>query len=300
MLDRTEHGFGGLMPEPSAPLPVADLIIGQPVEKAAALLPRIFNLCRTAQQVAARLAFDLPVAEADHDALHQEILRDHLIKFHLKWPGHFGHPPLPLPQDWAAGGPSLVADLFGPLGRMPRSMDEFHAFLTTGPGIAPVLNLIDQSFDSGEADTPILHMPDADCVFVTTAQENSVAGRHAGHPVMQAVAATKGRGPLWRALGRAYDLEACLTGALPAWQTPAKGCAIVPAARGSYAIRAKVEDGTVTAFTRVTPTDHLLAEGGILAHTLASLPEAKAGYAPLIMDILDPCSPVRLREVHHA
>ncbi|WP_297773793.1 hydrogenase expression/formation protein HupK [uncultured Roseovarius sp.] len=300
MLDRTEHGFGGLVPEPSAPLPVADLIVGQSVEDAAALLPRIFNLCRTAQQTTARLAFGLRVEAKARDALHREILRDHLIKFHLKWPGFFGRAPLALPQDWATGGAGVRSDLFGPSGRMPRDMDAFDDFLGAGHGIAPVLSLIDHSFEPGEGATPALSLTDATTVFVPQAQENSVAGRHAGHPVMQAIAAAKGRGPLWRALGRAYDLEVCLSGTLPAWQTPAMGHAIVPAARGTYAIRAEISDGIVTTFQRVTPTDHLLAEGGILAHTLRTLPDRKSGYAALIMDILDPCSPVRLREVDHA
>ncbi len=300
MLDRTEHGFGGLRPEPSAPLPVVDLILGQSVEEAAALLPRIFNLCRTAQQAAARLAFGLPMAGSGREALHREILRDHLIKFHLKWPGCFGQAALPLPQGWAEGGEAVHRNLFGTSGLMPNTTDELDHFLAAGRGIAPVLSLIDQSFAPGEAVTPSLPITDADTVFSVSAQENSVAGRHADHPVMRAIAVTKGRGPLWRALGRAYDLEACLNGTLPAWHIPARGCAIVPAARGTFAIRAEVSDGIVTAFTRVTPTDHLLAEGGILAHTLATLPDGKAGYAPLIMDILDPCSPVRLREVGHA
>lgn len=56
----------------------------------------------------------------------------------------------------------------------------------------------------------------------------------------------------------------------------------------------------MTRFERVTPTDSLLARGGVLDRTLASLPADKAGLGPLLLDILDPCSPVRLKEVRNA
>ena len=56
----------------------------------------------------------------------------------------------------------------------------------------------------------------------------------------------------------------------------------------------------MTAFSRITPTDHLLAPGGVLAQCLATLPADRAGLAPLMLEILDPCSPVRLEEVAHA
>ena len=68
------------------------------------------------------------------------------------------------------------------------------------------------------------------------------------------------------------------------------------AARGSYAVAATVTDGKVTGFSRVTPTDHLLATDGILDRSLAALPALKSGYAPLLLDILDPCTPVALEE----
>lgn len=56
----------------------------------------------------------------------------------------------------------------------------------------------------------------------------------------------------------------------------------------------------VTALSRVTPTDHLLAPCGALALSLASLPAAKAGLAALVIDILDPCVAVSVQELAHA
>ena len=74
----------------------------------------------------------------------------------------------------------------------------------------------------------------------------------------------------------------------------------MPAARGQYAVRIGTQGGVVATFDRITPTDHLLAEGGALDRALGCLPAVKAGLGPLLLDILDPCSPVRLKEVGHA
>ncbi len=130
--------------------------------------------------------------------------------------------------------------------------------------------------------------------------ENSVAARVASLPAMKGIAEARGRGPLWRAAARLNDLENVIAGGLPSVASTRPGEAVVPAARGSYGVRIETKAGFVTEFQRVTPTDHLLAENGALDRALANLPAHKAGLGPLLLDILDPCSPVRLREVKHA
>ncbi|MEM6677593.1 MAG: hypothetical protein AAF675_06955 [Pseudomonadota bacterium] len=190
--------------------------------------------------------------------------------------------------------------LFGPTGRLPSHPEGFDAFLAAGSGIAGVLRLIAETFRTGEACADGLALVTCETAFDARAPlENSIAARHAAHPVMARLEARTGRGPLWRAAGRAYDLEAALDGDFVA-TVLRPGRVTVPAARGLYALEAEARDGIVTAFTRVTPTDHLLTPGGILERTLASLPADRAGLAPLILDILDPCSPVQLEEVAHA
>lgn len=280
-------------------LPVERLLLGKTVEEAAALLPRLFNLCREAQSACTRLAFGLP-ADPAQGTVSREILRDHLLKIHVTWPGHYGFPPDPLPADWAAGGASLAQALFGAPRGMPATPADFLDFLKGGTPLARILARIDASFARGEADTGWLPSLTSKTAFLREAAENSVAGRHAFHPVMRWIAETRGHGPLWRATARGYDIAACLADRLPVPRTPAPGSAIVAATRGSYAVTARVAEGRVTAFARVTPTDHLLAQGGILERTLAALPADRAGHAPLILDILDPCTPVRLTEVSRA
>lgn len=300
MLDRTAHRTGALRAERSAPLPVAGLILGKPVAEAASLLPRLFNLCRMAQSAAARLAFGLPL-RADHaEDVRREILREHLVKFCLKFPAHFGAGPVPFPEAWQDGGAPVREALFGPAGALPATWRDFVAFLDAGQGVAGSLARIRDCFAPAEACSGRLPGIATGNALGVEALENSVAGRQVAHPVLRSIEETFGRGPLWRASARAYDAQDCLNGVLPELTSPRPGIAIVPAARGTYAIAAEVVAGIVTGFRRITPTDHLLARGGILDQTLASLPRQKTGMAPLLLDILDPCNPVRLREVDHA
>lgn len=273
---------------PPDPLPVAALLLGKPPEEVAALLPRLFNLCGAAQGHAARLALGLAGEAAP---ARREILRDHLAKLCLIWPRLLGLTPQPLPDHWAEGGAPLQGWLWG--GAKPADL---WPFLTAGQGVAPLLAALGHAFAPGEA---VADLPPLTDPMALTAQENSPAGRVADDPLMHEAEARFGRGPFWRALGRVVDLHRIAeTGPRP--ETPAPGLALVAAARGTYALSARAEAGMVTALSRVTPTDHLLAPGGALVLSLASLPAAKAGLAALVIDILDPCVAVSVQELAHA
>jgi hypothetical protein len=278
-------------------LPVDRLVVGRDVDDVAALLPRLFNLCRAAQGAAVEAALGRPVATA---GIAQEILRDHLVKFHVTWPAFFGLPPTALPADWITGGASLRRALFGAPGRAPETAPEVFAFLSSDEGVAPVLRRIDGCFAPGEAAAPGIAPFTPATMWAAGPVDNSVAARTADHPGMLAIEAARGRGPLWRAAARLFDIDRLIGGAVTDILTPGHGEAVVPAARGSYAVRIALDGRTVTAFERVTPTDHLLAPGGVLDRALSTLPALKAGLGPLLLDILDPCSPVRLREVADA
>lgn len=273
---------------PPAPVPVAVMMLGGAPEEVAELMERLFNLCGAAQGLAVRLALGLDPAGADP---RREILRDHLAKLCLHTPRLAGLAPQPLPQDWAAGGVALQRWIFG--GDLPVDLA---ALLASDRGVAPLLRAVAEAFAPGEAsaDVPLLFDP-----MALIAQENSPAARVAHMALMQQAEAAFGRGPLWRLLGRALDLHA-VAGNAPHPELRADGTALVPAARGTYALRASASGGVVTALERVTPTDHLLAPGGTLERALASLPAAKAHLAALVIDILDPCVPVSVREVSHA
>ncbi|EBA05813.1 hypothetical protein [Sagittula stellata] len=280
-------------------LPLTRLVVGRPAEEAAAVLPRVCNLCRGAQETAARLAFGLPLEEGADDRLHAEILRDHVLMLCVRLPRHFGSTATALPQGWQADPSLLRTPLFGSQS-LPRHLSELYRAMVEGQGVMLLLRRVRDSFAPFEAATSVLPVPEGAEVLDLTAQENSVAGRWAVHPLMREVERDFGRGPFWRLMGRVVELDALLAGVrLPFRATP-QGEAFVPAARGCYGISAGTEAGRVTTFHRVTPTDHLLAESGVLDQSLAALPRVKWGLAPLVLDILDPCVPVRLEEMDDA
>ncbi len=289
-----------LTAERAAPLPIEQMVRGKDRHEVAELLPRLFNLCRTAQAMAARLALGLPNTE-DVDALRQEILRDHVLRLTMILPGHFGHGPIRLPDGWQRGGSALSETLFGLAKGLPDTPDDFAAYCTSGQGLSGLFGHVAEMFGPGDAVTSDLPFVSKETALDPTAKvENSYAQRVHAHPVVADIARTQGRGPFWRVVARAYDLQAILEGAPLLSSSPVPGVAQVSATRGLYAVRAQTSGETVTAFTRVTPTDHLQARGGVLDQTLASLPAERTALAPLVMDILDPCTPIRVRETTHA
>lgn len=283
---------------PVPKLPVADMVVGQTPEAAASLLPRLFNLCRVAQGIAARAAFGLPLQEGWRADLRREILKEHVLKLCLKWPRMLCLPQVPMPSDWATNDDALRRALWGDALSPPASYADFLAFLASDAPIASVLSSVRDLFPAHSGSRCEMPVTTPDTSFESQPQENSVAARHAQHPVMRKIEARYGRGPLWSATAVLYDIDACLENTLPS-ATFGTGCAFVPAARGLYAVRAGVTNNLVTSFSRVTPTDHLLIKNGILDQSLATLPANRAeALAPIVLSILDPCFPVSLEHNH--
>lgn len=260
------------------------LVAGRPVAEVAALLPRLFNLCRDAQSAAARLALDLPAEGADSAA---EVVRDHLARVFVTLRRAFGMEPL---RPDAAG-------VLGPAGRLPRDPAALAGWLAADLPAAELARAVSETFP-GDAGAAGLLPPPPD--GATGAFENSPAGRQADHPLLRAIEAERGRGPLWRCLGLFADLEAAHHGRLPAPRLRADGTAVVQAARGAYALRVDRTGGRVTALRRITPTDHQLAPGGALDQALRRLPAGRADLALRLVALHDPCVPVTLAEVCHA
>ena len=279
------------------PPPVDRLVIGRTVKEALALVPCLFALCRAAQDAALRAA--LGIGGADPAALRAEILRDHLLLLFNVLPARMGLGARPLPPDWRAGGPALGRALFGPAGTAPGA-DDLGAWLGSGHGAAPVLRHLSTLFAPGAAVAEGLDPPRrAADGLAHDPFENSVAGRMADHPAMRAAERRWGRGPLWRVLGRVCECGALIEGA-PCAMRVERTVAAVPATRGTLSLRAEARAGHITRFERTTPTDHLLAPGGVMARTLAALPADGASRLDLVIAILDPCVPLRRVEAAHA
>lgn len=286
----------------AAPLPLDALLLGKPVAEVADLLPRLFNLCRAAQGAAARLSLGLPVTE---DPI-AEIIRDHVLKLCITLPKSVGLDPIPrpaadlqaprpapgtsLPLPGGGSGRGYAATLLGPDGLPTDPAD------ISGP-LAPLFQRVARTFPPDIATCNALPTPDTP--VAEGAFENSAAGRQSAHPLLRRIEQTHGRGPLWRLAGLMADLDAALAGRLPS-STVTDGTATVPAARGTYALRISHRNGLVTGITRRTPTDHILAPGGALLQSLASLPEPLHHLAPQVIALHDPCIPVTVREAADA
>lgn len=263
------------------PLPLEALVLGRPVGEVAELLPRLFNLCRAAQALAVRLALGLPVAGLDSTA---EIIRDHVLKLCVTLPLAFGQTPVPIPH--------AASRLLG-TGGVPERLRDLARWDSPAADLARYLERV---FPAGVAVTSVL--PPAP-PLAEGAYENSAALRQAEHPLLQEVEARLGRGPLWRYLGLLADLQSALLRNLPGARM-VDGVAMVPAARGTYALQIRQAEGRVTALHRRTPTDHLLAPGGALLQALARLPRPQRDLAPAIVALHDPCVPVTLCEAQDA
>lgn len=276
-------------------LPLDRLMLGRPVEEALVLLPRLFSLCGMAQGLAFRLSLGLPPDPASDPG--REILRDHVARLCLDWPARLGLAPVALPPGWQAGGPALARALTG--GDLPRDAAGLHDWMARGGGVAPVLAGIAAAFPAvgPGVDLPLVT---AETALTAAALENSVAARRADDPLVAAVARAWGRGPLWHAVARLVDALAVMAGDLPAPVVLADGTAVVAAARGAYALRARAEAGRIVAFARRTPTDHLVARGGSLERLMRAFAPLTPARAGLLASVLDPCLPVTVREMAHA
>ena len=275
------------------PAPALDaLLIGKPVAEVADTLPRLFNLCASAQGMAARLSLGLPPIPHAQTLLAREILRDHLLALCLTLPRLAGLPVRNLPDGW-----HRATDL-GPMLWGGAQPDDLGAWLNSGLGLSPLVARVQALFASGEGEARALPMVDPANVDGVAPVENSPAARHAGTPLMQQAEVMAGRGPLWRLMGRLCDAQAASRGALPSPHLRACGMALVPAARGVYALRLTQEDGVLRAIHRITPTDHMLAPQGALRLALNSL--RNPALAPLLVALHDPCVPVTPRQVQHA
>lgn len=277
-----------------AGIAVDALMTGRPLTEVRRLLPLVFGLCRAVQETALSLALgdDLPAGQPAPLALRRDLLRDHLVKLHLHLPKALGLAPLPVPQDWMVDGAGVLQSAFGP-GGLPTA-EGFSRWMAAGDGLAPVVQAVARAFDrvGVTTDLPPLSL---EAPFAGRPVENTLALRHDGHPLLRHVRQHHGHGPLAHVVARLIDLSDLAQGRLPAPQCLPDGTAAVPCSRGLCLLRIRSVGGIVTAFYRRTPTDHLLQPGGLLQASLGRLPPGRAGLAPLLAEILDPCVPLSLK-----
>ncbi|MDQ0503700.1 nickel-dependent hydrogenase large subunit [Xanthobacter agilis] len=296
---------------------------GRPVEEAAGLAPRIFNLCGAAHGYAAARALGF-AAVADAPAMARESVRDHALAIFHTWPGLLGGAPdrdalRALSQPGPEGAAALRRALVG--ARLPDrdfgnlSCAALGAWLCAGEtATARILSRLRREVDpaEGRAGLPELTTVDLARALESAApddaplalRETGALSRMAGTPLFAALIAAEGPSLFVRLLARLADLLALLeappqaapTASAPTRDAP-EGLGFADAARGLLGHGARVDGGRVSRYRILSPSAWNLAPGGLLERAIAALDPSGAQaqlLAHFLVSAINPCVPVRL------
>jgi hypothetical protein len=270
--------------------PVARIFIGRPPQFVRDAVPRLYALCRTAQEVAAHAALaaatGAPATTADECALWLEFLHETFWRLLLDWPPALGVPPAPEAfVAWRAAGREgdavaatqrLFADTLDELGErcLARLVDrETPDFAFPAPLPEPWL-----AFWRGAAERPPPWRVPASIAAAyrqrLAAARLACAALAGGQPFPLAAAGDSGR-----------------------------GVAQVLTARGVLTHAVSIDHGLVTRYRVQAPTDESFATAALLAGLLAgqrfALPAAARRALEQAILALDPCLPHAV-ELHDA
>jgi len=262
--------------------PVARIFIGRPPQFGCDAVPRLYALCRTAQQVAAHAALAAaagePAMAADERALWLEFLHETFWRLLLDWPLALGVPPAPdafvawratgHEGDRVAATQRLFADTLDELGEkcLARLVDRDEPDLAF-PALSPEPWL---AFWRGGVERPPLW------------------------PVPASIAAAY-RQRLAAARRACAALAGCQPFPLAAAGDSGWGVAQVLTARGVLTHAVSLDNGLVTRYRVQAPTDESFATAAPLAGLLAGQRFAMREEARRVLDqailALDPCLP---------
>ncbi len=292
------------------------LFIGKPPEEAARLAGLVFNLCGAAQEGAARAAFGLPQRRDIGRRIALESLRHHALKLCVDWPEAVGLAPDRAALAHLGAAPDLgglARALFGAKGA-PHDLAAFAAWRARAESApARALALLWAEWRDAPASGPRLWSPEHAVIAVDFARaeidgapvETGLAARMAGHALMRALEAERGRGLLWRLTARLLDaarlIDRLAAGGgedAPRALGHGPGLGFAQAARGLLLARGAVAEGRVRAFHTLTPTDCALHPEGALA---AAFDAARTGGAlddaqitAMLLESVDPCMQARI------
>ncbi|MBI4742433.1 MAG: nickel-dependent hydrogenase large subunit [Betaproteobacteria bacterium] len=291
----------------------ASILVGQPAEKAVALVPRLFSLCGRAQGAAARLALNAARGQGAAGKEHETALRDvareaigeHLWRLLLDWPRLLGqaarkdeflawHKRLSNVVD-AAAAATLGADLLAWLEHEPPPSADLPAS-PTQVRLLPWLTAEEwaqQGIDEGFASRPTLAGQPA---------ETGALARRSANPE---VAALRGEGSLIaaRLSARVADLRYLANGLiapglLAGWLDAAPagdGCGLARAetARGLLLHLIEIRDDRIERYVIVAPTEWNFHPRGAFVAGIVGTPAATRAQAEAsarcVALSLDPC-----------
>lgn len=290
----------------------ARILIGQPVARAVALVPRLFSLCGQAQGVAARLAWRAAGGEApdptawleDGRRVALEAIGEHLWRLLLDWPPLLGRPPRK--DEFLAWRKRLLAVKDQPeaaaLGEALARWLSTEALLTVeqtaaGPGaLLPMLaadawarQCIDEAFAAAPSFTG---RPAETGALARRIEDAEVARLHAA-----------GQGVAARLAARYADLRFLAAALLEpprlaGWLDAAPvadgvGLARVETARGLLLHLMQVKDGRVEGYVIVAPTEWSFHPQGAFVREITACPAASRSAAEQaarrLALALDPC-----------
>lgn len=312
---------------------IARLLHGKTLSQAAGVVPLLFSLCGRAQGVAAALALDAAqgksgISPAQERALFAEAFQESAWRFLIDLPQHYG-----LPADVAAlAGLRKLCGSALPGGELADQLEQFLAArllgesvpawrsrATTWPPHAPaplaeVFGKLSEDGAWGGATIPLLADFDTAQMVEEIAPALLTQADFPGLPIWRGKPAETG--PLARAgqrfgtpvnarfaarLAELADLAEALRGSdtlsCP-WLRQAQvsenaGLAWLQTARGLLIHYARVENGAVTDYRIVAPTEWNFHPHGAYAQgltgTAAESPEAARRAAELLLLALDPC-----------
>jgi len=291
----------------------ARLLQGRPADEAAALAPRLFTLCATAQGCAARHALAAaagsplpPPDSAEQAALVAEMVGEHLWRLALDWPARFATPPRQT---------ALVAwRKHGHQQDWPEWEDFSTAALELPPCATPALPLLEslearawwQALAGDQGGAPCWEALAAQAATPTLAgapREAGAIARWHDHPEVAALWQARRR-PAARLRARCLELPALGSGLWnPTWvdahsPAPGTGIARVETARGPLLHLVQIKDERVLRYVIVAPTEWNFHPAGAFVNDAAGLPaptpQVALDLARTLALSLDPCVAVAL------
>ena len=304
---------------------VSSLLKGRKNSEALALFPMIYALCAHAHSAAARLA--LGFEKVDLRMVLAENAREHLLRILIGWKAGPA-PILPAPPIMAlvtdmaqeiehAGESRVAADLESLLtkhvfGYSPAEflrMDSLTWMADTQTGVAKYLReLVQREWQSLGLVPPVIlpDMPRAGlseqmqrpgyCDLPTwqgRCYETGPFARQIMHPCVATIVQTFGAGLLARLMARLVDLAQIphqIRTAKPLEM--AAGLGVVETARGRLVHFAKQQDGVITDYRILAPTEWNFHPKGVAVQALAGLSGEKA---QAVVNAIDPCVDFELK-----